>query len=984
MIPLPGPLRLTPSFPFAGRSRELGTLRTLLPRAENEGRRAALVAGEPGSGKSRLVRELAHAHEQEGAVVLYGACDSVVPTPYGPFVEALEHLVKHASALELRDALERGASELTRLLPDLPAQIGSSQPRPAGDPDTERHRLHGAVVDLLAETGRRAPVLLVLEDVHWADAPSLLLVRHLVRAGADVRMLLVATFRDAEADVPVELSETLVAVGRTEGVVRMRLGGLSGGDVAEFVRLVAGVEASAQMAATIEALTDGNAFFLTELWRELVETDGLQLGLAGMEFARSTGELGTPETVREVVSHRLERLQPPTAELLELAAIAGSEFGLDTVRRASGFQEGVLLDAVDEATRNGLLVETPGLRLTYRFAHELVRRAVADRLSAARRADLHLRVAEALEQMPAGGEARARLAALAHHYAQAAPVGAGERAIAYNLLAAESAVSALAFDEAISHLRTALELGLDDPRERAACVLDLGKASHRAGRSAEALAAFGEVAAIARALGDPELLAQAAIGYEEACWRPAIHDGSSITLLNEALEAIGEGDSATRVPLLGGLARALDFVGQNEQAAGARSEAIRLAHERNDRSSLGWVLSAAYWSRRVLPEHEINAMLAEASEIGVELGDVALHAEALAWLVPSYVNLCDHDAARAALDRTFDVARRMSQPFHLHVAEHYASALALCDGDLAGAEQAAERSREWSRLLTGRDASGTYGIQMFGIRREQGRLAELAPVIRVLAAGPHAGAWRPGLVAVLAELGMEAEARRELERVAAPELDELRTSLWLASAVYLTDACAELGDDRVAGLLYPELLPAAGTNVQIGHLVACYGSADRYLGMLAAACREWEVAEGHFVDALALNRSLGARTWVAHTAYEYARMLSASGRADEAAPLFREALGLATEIGMPTLASRITPVGEPGQPVATMPDGLTEREVEILRLVARGLSNREIGASLHISEHTAANHIRSILRKTGCANRTEAAAYAHRRSLVPA
>ncbi|HJU47157.1 MAG TPA: LuxR C-terminal-related transcriptional regulator, partial [Gaiellaceae bacterium] len=578
---------------------------------------------------------------------------------------------------------------------------------------------------------------------------------------------------------------------------------------------------------------------------------------------------------------------------------------------------------------------------------------------------------------------RARLAALAHHYAQGAPVGGIERAISYNLLAAESAAASLAFDEAVAHLRTALQLGVTDPAERAAVHIDLGWASHRAGQAADALTAFGEAAVLARDLGDSGLLAQAAIGFEDSCWRPGIHDGGSIELLTEAL-TVGRADAVERVALLGGLARALDFVGQYERAAVARDEAIRLGRERNDRSALGWVLAAAYWSRGVLADTEVNAMLTEAIEIGEELGDVELHTEALAWLVPSYVNLCDHAAARGALESLFEAARRMSQPFHLHVAEHYSSALALCDGDLAGAEQAAERSREWSRLLTGRDASGTYGIQMFGVRREQGRLAELAPVLRVLADGQHGGAWRPGLAVVLAELGMEEDARRELRLLADEGLDGVRASLWLASAVYLADACTRLGDDGVAAMLYPALEQEAGRNVQVGHLVACYGAADRHLGMLAATLGEWERAERHFEAALVLNRRLGARTWVAHTAFEYARMLVASGRRADAAPLLREALALATAVGLPSLTARIAALGEPVDEPATLPDGLSAREVEILLLVARGLSNREIGGELHISEHTAANHIRSILRKTGCANRTEAAAYAHRRGLVPA
>jgi predicted ATPase len=228
MPKLPGPLRLTPSFPFAGRLRELATLRTLIPRAEGEGLRFALVGGEAGSGKSRLVREFAHEAAAGGALVLYGTCDSVVQRPYRPFVEALDQLVRTTDAATLRADLGAGGGELTRLLPDLAHRVGEL-PRPvAADPDTERHRLHSAVADLLAAVGRRAPLVVVIEDGHWADTPTLLLLRHLARGSSEARALLLTTFRDTEADVPEALSAALVDLRRSEGVVRLRLAGLSG------------------------------------------------------------------------------------------------------------------------------------------------------------------------------------------------------------------------------------------------------------------------------------------------------------------------------------------------------------------------------------------------------------------------------------------------------------------------------------------------------------------------------------------------------------------------------------------------------------------------------------------------------------------------------------------------------------------------------------------------------------------------------------
>ncbi len=984
MYVLPGPLRLTPSFPFAGRSRELAALHALLPRSEGEGRRAALLAGEAGSGKSRLMRELAHVVAREGSVVLYGACDSVVRTPYGPVVEALEHLVRHHDQLDLGSELRAAAPELVRLLPDLPAVVGTLPSRRPGDPDTERHRLHSAVADLLTAAGARAPLLLVVEDVHWADAPTLLLVRHLLRAAVDARMLVVATFRDREADAPAELSETLVDVQRTEGVVRMRLGGLSESEVAEFVRLAAGVDAGIDVTTAIEELTEGNAFFVTELWRELIDSDVVQVGATGVQLLRPVRAIGTPESVREVVSQRLARLQPETTGVLEVAAVAGSDFELGVLRRAARIEEGALLDAVDEAVRSGTLVEVPSRGLAYRFAHELVRRALEHRITAARRAELHLRVADALEQSSLGGEQH--LADLAHHFTEAAPVGGAQRAVAYNLRAAEAATAALAFEEAIECFQVALELGIEGVGERARIFLKLGDACHKAGRAGEALEAFTETGELARALDDPELLALAAIGFEEACWRPGIVDGGAVELLEEA-SSTGEQPPELRVRLLGGLARALDFRGEQERGAFARDEAIALAREHGDRRGLATVLAASYWSRGTSTIDEIFGMLSEAKEIAAELSDAELSAEAMSWRVPALIVLCDHDAARHELVALFEVAGRLNEPFRLHVAEHYASALALCDGDLARAEAAAGRSAEWSRLLTGRDPSGVYGIQMFGIRREQGRLAELAPFVRLLTASGSGGAWRPGLVVLLAELGMEDAARRELHRVVSDGLDDLRPSLWLASLAYLADACGMLGDAEVAALVYDELEAYTDSNVMIGHLVSCYGAADRYLGTLSAVLGQWQRAESHFDAALALNRRLGARTWLAHTTFEYARMLLSRRERDDlehAAALLGEASALADAIGMRALGARIDRLRLSAAVPRSLPDDLSPREVEILRLVARGLSNREIGRQLTISEHTAANHVRSILRKTGCANRTEATTYAHRRGLVPA
>ena len=573
------------------------------------------------------------------------------------------------------------------------------------------------------------------------------------------------------------------------------------------------------------------------------------------------------------------------------------------------------------------------------------------------------------------------LADLAHHFAAAAPIDGPRRAIDYNLLAADAASSALAHGEAAARLRTALRIGVEDDHRCAEILLALGSTHYREGSTDEALEAFGQAAEIARQLGDGELLARAAIGFEKTCWRPGLSDQGARELLDEASAAFDPEDSTLRVGLLAGLARALEFQNDPQTAREARDRAVAMARRLDDARGLAGALMGSYWARSTTDLDTIIERLDEARDLGERLGDIEIQAEAMEWRIAALMALGEIAPAGGELEIAQRMAQETRQPFILHVAEHYRSALALLEGRLADAEDAATRSREWGQLLLGRDASGIYGVQMFGVRREQGRLAELAPVVRVLAGSERdAGAWRPGLTAMLAELDMTEAAVRELDRVHAEGLSLLREALWLGSLTYLTDAASAVGHRPVAELVYPALEPLAGTNVMIGHGVACYGSTDRYLGMLAATLGDTDLAARHFEAALELDRAMGARTWLAHTAYEFGRLLAAEGDADRAGALLSEGAGLAEAIGMPALLARIRALGPVGEPA--LPDGLSAREVDVLRLTATGCSNREIGSTLFISEHTAANHVRSILRKTDCANRTEAAAYAFRQRLV--
>jgi predicted ATPase len=669
---LPGPLSLPPSSPFVGRSAELAALRALVPREAGERGRLALVGGEAGSGKSRLVGELAHEVASEGVLVLYGACDAVVQTAYRPFAEALDQLARSTDPDVLRADLGNAGGELTRLIPDLPTRVAGLPAPIVADPDTERHRLHTSVTDVLAGAGRRQPLLLVIEDGHWADTPTLVLLRHLARATTEARVLVLATFRDTEADVPAELADALADLRRSDDVVRLHLGGLTEDDVEDFVRRAGGGEidpTEPELSRAIRDLTEGNAFLLCELWRALVEADAFAIEQGTLRLTRPLQEIATPQSVREVVSQRLMRLDPATRDLLELAAVAGPEFELDVLRRAAPV-ELERIDALEPAMRSGVIEELPFPALAYRFTHELVRRALYDRLSVLRRAELHLRIAEALEAVDRPQHGRV-LADLAHHFAAAAPIGGAAQAVEYNLLAAKAASAALAYDEATVRLRTALEMGIEDELRRAEILLDLGTALFRAGRSLESLQSFRRAAEIARDLGEGELLAQAAIGLETTCWRPGLTDEGARELLEEASGALAREDSALRVGLLASLARALEYENNSDRAAVAREDAIAMARRIDDRPGLATVLVGIYWARATTSLAEALEMLGEARDLAEEMGDVEGQAEATQWRVSALMALGEIVPAREELAIALDMAQDTRQPFMLHVTEHY-------------------------------------------------------------------------------------------------------------------------------------------------------------------------------------------------------------------------------------------------------------------------------------------------------------------------
>jgi DNA-binding CsgD family transcriptional regulator len=612
---------------------------------------------------------------------------------------------------------------------------------------------------------------------------------------------------------------------------------------------------------------------------------------------------------------------------------------------------------------------------------------VLDRLPASRRAALHLRVGEAMEAVHGQGSDRG-VSDLALHFGQAADLGGRERAVRYALRAAELAARSFAYADAARRLHAALELGIDDPALRGRALCDLGLYMHRSARVPEALESYAAAADVARSAGDARLLADAAIGYENVCWRPGISDERALALIDAAAAALGGAERPRTVRLHAARSRALAYRGQHEEAASSWREAVAMARRLGDSRSLAVSLFHATWTRGERSPADVLASLDEARDLFDALGDDENRHEVNGFRLSLLLEAFDAAALRRELPVVREVAERTGQPFYRHVTAYVGSTLAVCDGRLDDAARLADHALELSRQFD-EDASAIHGIQMFTLQRERGRLGALEPVMRLIARGDgsDAGAWGPALALLLAELGMHDEAQHELRRVAAEGLDALHRrgrGLWLGSLVYLAEACALLDEPGIAAALYDRLRSLEGANVVIGHGVACYGAADRHLGMLATTTGDLDAAERHFDAALVLNGALESPTWTAHTQHAYARALRRRGRPADLAradALESAALATAHAVGLVALAARIEGPRAPAE-ASGLPDGLSAREAEVLRLVAGGRSNREIGTALHISQHTAANHVRSILLKTGCANRTEAAAYAYRNGLV--
>ena len=546
------------------------------------------------------------------------------------------------------------------------------------------------------------------------------------------------------------------------------------------------------------------------------------------------------------MADRVGSLTPALGEILQLIAVSPRGISLPVLRTAARMDDEPLLDTIEEGLRSGMLDEIQDANLVYRVRHELLRRTVYERLSSFRAATLHLRVGEALEAMPEGRRDRI-VNELAFHFRMAAPVAGSVRAVEYALDAAAHAERSVAFAEAAARFEEALVLGVADRSAEAQVRCRQGLAWHLAGRPAEALESFAAAAAAARESGDGALLARAAIGFETTCWRPGIDDPRAVALLREAALAIPPEPSARRARVLAHLSRALAYRREHEAAGECWSQSVAMARSVADPGALMVALSHAAWTRGSRALDEILADLIEAGELARTLPHDYLSDVVRGMRIALLIEAFAIDEARAENAELRELSERAGQPFLARAVEQHEALFALCDGRLDAAEAAAKRSDEIARRTEGAH-SAVHGIQMFSIRREQGRLAEIAPLVRLIASGQSEadGVWRPALAVMLAEIGDVEPARRELAALVDAGLEAiLRGGVGVGGLTFAADACALIEDAALAAPIYEQLVAFAGQNTVLGSAVACYGAADRLLGALATVMRRWDDAERH-------------------------------------------------------------------------------------------------------------------------------------------
>jgi DNA-binding CsgD family transcriptional regulator len=820
VVPLPGGLaEAPPALPFVGRTHELAELEHLADESRMAGvRHLLLITGEAGIGKTRLAAEAAARLYAAGFEVLHGCCVEDVLVPYQAIVEAIRPLVGvTADPFSVHDAEIDGAG-------------------------SDRYRLFEDVDRLLAS--RRAPVVFVLDDLHWLDPSGVQLLRHVLQHTDRSALLVIATARPEAVDPRHQLAATL---GQTaDRLTVIGLPGLSRDD-AEALAAELGTRDSARTDAAWDR-TGGNPFLLTELLRPSQATETL------------------PATARDAIVRRVAGLGPPVFEALSAAAVAGEAFRLDDVLAVVG-DAAAHRDAIERAFGAGLLTEDSSHRGTYRFVHAIVRESLLAVASPGQRSRTHLKLATTLE-----AQTEPPLLEIAYHRRAALPDGDITAARDAALAAYDESMRRLAYEGAASFATMALEAidaGAGDARRRAAALLRRGHAYLNAGDLPRAIDDFRHVLDGTAAHDDPQLAAEAVLGWAEASavWARQPE-------LRRALERVlagGVRDDSHRPRLKARLAQLLYYEAEPDRRRQLAQEAISDAQRSGRADVLGSVLvstHAATWEPAHLDQRLDAAR--QIMAIAVASHQPTLELDGLGWLAVDLLEAGDLPAADDTLSRHAQLAAQLHHRLGLRDAELWAGMRAMLGGRFADAELHIERARDLGDTARDPATDSIYWVQRYWLAVERCDPREMDDMVevceRIVATNRDVPAWRAALAMLHARRGDHQPARVEFDRVATDNFAHIpRDVVWLNAMTYLAETCAFIGDTDRAPLLYTALKPYASRLALIDRALVCKGSVERFLGLLAATTDNRDKAKHYLTHALSTHDAMGAHPLVERT-----------------------------------------------------------------------------------------------------------------------
>ena len=896
---------------FVGRDDALGRLGEAWAEASAGRGSLVLVSGPPGIGKTRLVDHFAEQAAARGARVLPGRCREGEGVPaFWLWTQVLRRLLEADGGAEdeggtLRE-LAGQAPGLADLLPELAAPGTGGPAAGAGSPERDRFLLFDATTRALARASRRRPLLLVLEDLHWAGPASLRLLEHLAFESEDDPILVVATVRDALRERGDPLARTLGMLRQQARTTEIALGGFSRREVASLLEQVLGSPAPADLTSELFAFTEGVPLFLRETLRLLAERGAL----ARPERIPLEG-IALPGRSLDLIRRALDALPEPVAALVEAASVLGREFALPVAASVAGVSREQALDLLDEAARAGVLEAAPEAPASYRFVHALFREAAYDGLAPGERARLHGRAAEHLERQHAGDADRA-IAELAHHHHRALAVGDPALAFERALRAAELAQALFAWEQAAVHYEQAAE-ALEhcapvDPARRLEVGLALGEAWGRAGDRRRRRAVLAEALARARALGRPRELARAAIGFcDVADW--GVRDEAAREAIEEALRGLDgaqDGAEVARARLITRLAYLL-IRSAHEQAQRVGREAVALARAAGDPEALQDALYVLHFALGG-PEgiEERGKLWDEVREAAAASRSADRALIACLDVASDRLSLGDAEGARRMREAAERLSGERPHPgmrWHVRV---YDTGLALLEGRL---DEVPGRVRDAYLLGQRVDhpyAAGCRNGHEALLALDRGEPERLLAIFEPTLGGRQGPTHWVQAVTARARLaaGREREARELFASLAACDFDDVPRNLrWVATLVEIALLAAELGAEEAHVRKLRDLLAPVEHHHAVLALAVNYGGpVTRALGRLAERLGRGDDAASLYEDALDACQALGARPMAARTALDWGTLLARRRERRRAGELLDEARRTAEALGMPAVA----------------------------------------------------------------------------------